>query len=249
VIKTESTKEKALEYINCIVYGGSGTGKTSSAKTLPTEKTLILSTEKGLLPLAGHDFQFVPIKSWNDLLNTYKELLEAENQDKYRVLFIDSLNELNDLCKEHIIKVERPQKKIEIGKVYDDLLTQQDYSLLDTKMRRMIRLFRDLPYHQIFTCGEDDKKDEETGYIKSLPALNGKLQYQLGGYFDEIFRLITKEEEKGKPHARYLLTSKTEKTITKDRSGALEFYEPADWSLIFGKIKEHYAKIGKEIAA
>lgn len=235
-MRVTSTKAADSRLCKIVVVGPTGAGKTSLAKTLPPDKTLIISNERGLLPLAGHDFTVWTIDSWDDLQTAYQELLKPEIREKFKVVFVDSLTEMNELCKDHIIKKERPGKKIEIGKVYDDLLTMQDYQLLDTKMRRMIRSFRDLDMHVVFTCLEDERKDEQTGFITFVPALNGKLAFQLGAYFDEIFRLITQEVEKGKPHARYLNTGKTDKNTCKDRSGALEFMEEPDLSAIFGKI-------------
>jgi phage nucleotide-binding protein len=239
-----------MKFVKAVVYGETGTGKTSSALTLPPEKTLIIANEKGLLPLAGKDFTVWEIDSWEDLLQCYQELLKPENKEKYKIVFIDSLTELNELCKEFIVKKERIAKKIDIGKLYDELMTQQDYQLLDSKMRKMIRSFRDLEYHIVFTASEATEKDELTGMIVSIPGINGKLAKELGGYFDEMFRLITKEEEKGKPHARYFLTGKTDRTKTKDRSGVLEFYERVDWTGIIGRIMAKYEKeeVKQEVA-
>lgn len=241
-MKITSTKTREMKFVKAVVYGETGAGKTYSALSLPPEKTLIIANEKGLLPLAGKDYTVWEIEGWDDLQQAYQELLKPETSERFKIVFIDSLTEINEMCKEHIVKKERPAKKIEIGKVYDDLLTQQDYQLLDAKMRRMIRSFGNLNYHLIFTALENNEKDEQTGAIMFVPSLNGKLALQLGAYFDEVFRLITKEEEKGKPHARYLMTGKTDKTKTKDRSGVLEFLEPVDWTSIIARIMAKYEK-------
>jgi hypothetical protein len=232
--ETTTTNVQAF-YVKALLYGLSGKGKTSTALTLKPETTLILSAESGLLPLAGKPFTVWEIETYDDMMAAYKRLLEPENQEKYKVIFIDSLTEINELAKEKIVKIDRPNLKgPDIGKVYDDLMTMQDYGLLSTRMTRLIRAFRDLPYHIIVTCLEAQTKDERTGEITMAPSVNGKLSINIAGYYDEVFRMVTKED--GDKLDRFFVTCSMEKAIGKDRSGALAPYEQASWAVVFKKI-------------
>jgi len=236
--QVQDTKVKAL------LYGKSGTGKTYSALTLKPETTLIMSAESGLLPLAGKAYTVWEIEAYDDMMEAFKKLQSPECQKQFKVVFIDSLTEINELAKEKIVKIDRPGLGKDIGKVYDDLMTMQDYQLLQTRMTRLIRAFRDLPYHVIFTCLENQDKDERTGAITMTPSVNGKLAINIAGYFDEVFRMVTKDVD-GKID-RYFITAKFEQAIAKDRSGVLELREQPSWTVIFNKIfKRFKTKEGK----
>jgi len=233
-MKETNTSQLQDAKIKALLYGKSGTGKTSTALTLKPSTTLILSAESGLLPLAGKDYAVWEIESFDDMGESYKRLLNPELQSKFKVIFVDSLSEINELCKEKIVKIDRPGLGKDLGKSYDDLLQMQDYQLLQVRMTRMIRAFRDLPFHIIFTALEDNIKDERTGEIQVVPSINGKLATNVAGFFDEVFRQSTKEID-GK--LQYLFTTgKVEKAIAKDRSGALNLYEEASWKTVFEKI-------------
>ena len=220
-------------------------GKTYTAGTLNPKTTLIITSEKGLLTLAGKNLVVWEAESWRDLETIYQELLKPENERQFKTIFVDSLTEINELCKDHIVKIERPAIKIDLGKVYQDLMTMQDYGLLQTKMTRFIRSYRDLNYHVIFTALENQEKDEKTGSITITPSLNGKLQLNIAGFFDEVFRLVTSDE--GEKISRYFVTDAGEKAIAKDRAGVLETLEKPDWSYVFKKIFTKFNT--KEVAA
>jgi phage nucleotide-binding protein len=236
----ESTTANVQDFsFKALLYGLTGKGKTSTVKTLKPETTLVISAESGLLPLAGMNYTVWEMETFADLLEAYKRLLAPEMQAKYKCIFVDSLTEINELAKEQIVKFDRPNLKgSDIGKVYEDLMTMQDYGLLSTRMTRMIRAFRDLPYHIIFTCLESQTKDERTGEVFITPSINGKLALNVGGYFDEVFRMVTKED--GDKLDYYFVTGAVENAIGKDRSGALNLYEPASWAGVFKKIFAKY---------
>jgi len=233
-MKITNTKDVEMVKVKAIVYGKSGVGKTYSAKTLNEETTLIVSAESGILALHDTQFDVCKIDQWPDVNELFHLLSSDEYQKKYKCVFIDSLTELNEKCKEHIVRVERPAIKTDLGKVYEDLMTMQDYQLLQEKIKRFVRAFRDLPYHIFFTCLEDNSKNEKTGEIEFVPSLNGKMSTHIAAYFDEVFRLITKNE--GDSIGRYFVTDKVEGMICKDRSGKLDTYEPASWSVVMKKI-------------
>jgi hypothetical protein len=232
-MKMTSTKSVAQQWIKGLLFGKSGEGKTSTALTLDPKTTLILSAESGLLPLRHQEFTVWELESWQDVMDAYVKLLDPKVAAQFNTVFIDSLTEINELAKEQIVKKDRPALGVSMGKQYDDLMTQQDWGLLSTRMTRMIRAYRDLPFNVIFTCLEDTVKDEKTGAITVVPSINGKLAQNIAGYFDEVFRMVKRTE--GDKESRYFVTS-AEGAITKDRSGSLARIEPANWTTVYGKI-------------
>lgn len=221
--------------IKALVYGRSGVGKTSLARTLPIDGLLIVDVEGGLLPISDLPIDMVKISSWGDLGELYQELLKEDMAKKYKTIFFDSLSETNELLKKEIVSSIRPSKKgTSLGKLYDELMAQDDWQLLSVKMQNMIRMFRDLPYNIVFTALEDEHKDERTGAITIVPSFNGRLALNIAAFFDEVFRMVAREEG-GEIH-RYLYTSATERFIAKDRSGMLDLIEEPDLTKIFKKI-------------
>jgi len=67
-LKKLFTSDAQSTYINAMVYGEPGTGKTRSALTLPggPEKTVIIAAEPGLKTLRGHKIEVWEIEGWND---------------------------------------------------------------------------------------------------------------------------------------------------------------------------------------
>jgi len=244
-MKVKSTKDLELFRVKAIIYGMSGVGKTFSASTLDPKKTLILSAESGLISLRGRDIDVWEIEKWADMMEAYKQLILPENIEKYDTVFIDSLTEIDELAKEQIVKQDRPNLKgKDIGKIYDDMMTQQDYGLLATRMTRFIRAYRDLDYNIIVTALELDRKNDITGEVKLVPSISGKLSLNLSGYFDEVFHMITKREPDNKV-GRYFITANIENTVAKDSAGALDLMEIPDWNVIYKKIKSSKIKGGK----
>lgn len=237
-MKESTTLDVKEQKIKALLYGKSGTGKTYSALTLKPETTLVLSAESGLLSLSGQPFTVWTIEEFDDMMAAYQRLQTAECQAQFKVVFIDSLSEINELCKDKIIKIDRPNTGKDTGKVYTDLLTLPDYQLLQTRMIRMVRAFRDLPYHVIFTALEDSQKNERTGEISVVPSINGKLATNIAGYFDEVFHLVVKDD--GDKVDRFFVTGHMEGAIAKDRSGSLELFEQPSWTVVFNKIFKKY---------
>jgi len=246
-MKMTTVAEQTGDRAKALLYGKSGTGKTYTAFSLDQKETLILSAESGLLTLAGSTFPVAKIECWDDVNEAYRELLGDAAKKRYRNIFIDSLSELNELCKVHIVQVERPGLKgLDIGKVYAEQMTLQDFGLLATKMIKMVRAFRELPYNVIFTCLEDSEKDETTGIIQVKPSLNGKLAGHVSGYFDFVLRMVAKEEDK--KTARYFFTQSTEKVIAKNRGGALDRLEIPSWAVVFEKMAKNSAEMAAKLA-
>jgi hypothetical protein len=96
------------------------------------------------------------------------------------------------------------------------------------KLRKIIRLFRDLPMHFICTTLEKEVKDEASGKLFLRPSLPGKLANEAGAYFDIVGRMTTRfvEAEKGKGDRvieRVLQVQPTDRVIAKDRTRRLGF--------------------------
>lgn len=226
-MKVKSTKAYSDDRLKFLVYSPPGIGKTTLAKTLQ-EKTLIVSAEAGLLSLKGTDIDVYDLTEDENgnavpkeqrvarLFTLYKWLAKDEAKKKYKWLFVDSLTEIaQNLVEELLIQFPDPK---------DGLKMWGEYAI---KSRSLVKSFRDLNYNVVFTALEIEEKDEN-GRRYLRPDMQGRTGKQLPAFFDEVLHLEIDNEGK-----RQILTQPKENISAKDRSGALDIYEPADlWTLV-----------------
>lgn len=234
-----TTLNSANDRIKAVIYGDPGVGKTTLVTTLNNlDRVLFSSMEAGTASIAGHDIPMIdctlsdkgevltPKQRIEKLKSLYKYLQTKEAQEKYDVIYIDSLSEIADCI------VESLQSNPEYSDPSKALKMWGQYT---KEMKQFIKLFRDLPsYHVFFTALMEFDKDESGNFKKSL-SFPGKISQKAPQFFDEVFLLEVKKDKEGKEH-RMLLTSATDIATAKDRSGALEKYEPCDLQIIIEKI-------------
>lgn len=209
-----------------LVYGASGTGKTTLIASL-TGKILILSAESGLLSLGGADLDadVVEVQTMDALRAAYQELRAGDHG--YAWVVLDSVSEIAEV----VLSSEKAKTKD----------PRQAYGALQDEMVKIMRAFRDLSCGVYFSAKLNATKDEATGRVSYGIGMPGsKLGEAIPYLFDEVFRLIVIDEDDGnggKVANRYLLTSTDGKSVAKDRSGRLDALEVADLGAIDAKIK------------
>ncbi len=227
-MKILNTKASQHQRLKALIYGESGSGKTTLARTLGA-KTLVISAEGGLLSVKGADIDYIDLALDDEgqpivdararlgrLSETFKWLHLGQD---YRNVFVDSLTEIGEIMTESLNK-EFPDRK-------DSFPMWGEYS---KRMRSIVKGFRDLPYNVFMTCVSEADKDDNNRRFQGF-MLQGSISKKLPQYFDEVFYLYVNEEKK-----RSLITAKSESLLCKDRSNRLEPQEPADLSVIAGKI-------------
>lgn len=227
----KSTKEYDAHFLKGLIFGPAGHGKTTTAKTLyPEFKTLVVSAESGLLPLAGSPIDFVDITRDQNgaliqdkrarldrLMEVYKFLLTDK---KYDAVFVDSLSELSTTMVESLQR-EFPDRK-------DSLVLWGENV---KRMRALIKCFRDLPNKHVFmSCLSEIEKDD-VGKRFVTVDMAGKISKEVAAFFDLVLYLNV--DETGK---RTFITQPTPQIICKDRSGLLNPIEEPDLSVIINKI-------------
>lgn len=207
--------------IKCVVYGGTGAGKTSLIRTLKGN-VLILSAEAGLLSLAGLDADVVEIDSIQTLRNVHAAL--AKGGHGYDWVCLDSLSEIAE-----VVLADEKEKSKDPRQAYG--------SLIDT-MLGVCRAFRDLPVN-VYMCAKEERyKDEATGrvmYALSMPG--SKLGNQIPYLFDEVLRLVVGKNRETGAVERWIQTAPEPTSDAKDRSGKLAQFEPPDLAHVVAKIK------------
>jgi phage nucleotide-binding protein len=234
-LKIQSTDTVHTNKLKIVLYGASGSGKTTSIKTLPHEKTLVVSAESGLLSLSGTKIDYVDIATDDEgkmlpsgkrierLNDIVKYLCTKEAMEKYENIVVDSLTEIGEVIAAYWKE-----------KITDKAKTFELWGNIGQSQTSFIKTMRDMPYYNvIFLCLEDLDKDEQSRrfYGPDLPGTSAK--NFLIPAFDEVFRIVVEADGR-----RHIQTQPLATVKAKDRSGKLAPQEPVDLGLILNKISK-----------
>lgn len=103
----------------------------------------------------------------------------------YRTVIIDSLTEVEVYCMNQLLGVNDATKIDEESAPAE----WAQYRVQHTMVQRLIRNFRDLPMHVLFTCARSYVQDETKRMIYS-PMMTGKLSGQVQGFMDMVGYLV-----------------------------------------------------------
>lgn len=221
-LEVEKVKERA-PLANILVYGESGTGKTvlaGSADEVPSMRPVLFVDIEGGTTSLRHSYpevQTVRITTWKEMQQVYDELYEGNHG--FKTIVLDSLTEIQKFSM-YDIMTDLAQKRPDLD---SDIPGMREWGKNIEQLRKMVRAYRDLPMHTIFTALPREDKDQKTGVVKSKPSLSGKLADEIAGFVDVVMYYYVKQIGEGSEaeFKRLLLTRKTDSQIAKDRSGLL----------------------------
>jgi hypothetical protein len=213
------------KYINALVYGESGVGKTrllGSADAVPDlRKVLVIDAEGGAMTLdhCYPNVDVIRVRTWQQVEGVFA-FLEAGNHD-YQTTIWDSLTEIQKYNMYAVLG--DPSRRDDLD---DDVAGMREWGKNLEQMRRFVRRVRDLPMHCLFTALVQEDKDGKTGKILKKPGLPGKLRNEIAAFLDIVLYMYMKEVQDPADanktiQMRMLLTGATEQFIAKDRSNKL----------------------------
>lgn len=212
-------------HVKVCIYGPSGIGKTSLARTLPKEEVLILNMERGLLALAGKGIDYVNVESTTDLAEAYQQLTENPGwMGKYKTIFIDSLSDLAEtVFAEECVKFADKR---------------QAYGSMASLMLCFIKQFRALDYNVVFITKLDTVKDEISGGVMFGPMFPGQqIPKQMPYMVDAMLAMRPTIMDADGKVQRYIQTGPDFQWSAKDRAGKLNQQEAPDLQAIFDKLQ------------
>lgn len=173
------------EYVKMIIFGQSGSGKTTFCSN--AGKSMVVDLEKGLGKNRPHR---TVIEEYTD----FEKFIQLMKGEKYTSFFdtvaIDSLNELVEIVIRDVVL------SLEVKRIYNDQLTQGDYGLIAREVNKLVRkLINELGpfYHLIFTCAENPTSYE--GEQKNLSLVGKVLPTTLPRIMDIVGCAFTKGNE------------------------------------------------------
>jgi phage nucleotide-binding protein len=229
------TVAESPEFINALIYGNPGVGKTvlaGSADDVPELRpVLFIDVEGGTFSIRERypDVEVVRVQSWADMSQLYNELYKMEHD--YKTIVLDSLTEMQKFSMYNIMNQlvqENPDRDPEVPGM-------REWGKNIEQIRRLVRAFRDLPVNTVLTALAATDKDSKTGVIVTRPSLSGKLAMEVGGFVDIVGYMYAKVVDDDV--LRLLLTSGTDRQVAKDRSDRLPaVMENPDMQTIYSHI-------------
>jgi AAA domain-containing protein len=210
-------------FINLLIYGESGVGKTTLAGSADEVEALspalVIDIEGGTEALVRPypNVKTVRVTTWLEMQAVYDDLRRMNHP--YKTVILDSLTEIQkfnmynvmiELLKEH------PDRD-------PDVPSMREWGINLEQMRKYVRAFRDLPINTIFTALLREDKDQVTGRVTMKPSLSGKMAGEIAAFLDIVGYYYVKQVGVGEEAvmSRLLLTRKTDKQVAKDRTGRL----------------------------
>lgn len=208
--------------IKMMIHAPAGYGKTSLLATAPTP--LVVSTEQGLLSLKKAGLPFAIVQTMEDLKAIREMIFTHESFASFETIGIDSITDIA----ESIV--------MEFKKTYKD--PRQAYSELNDQLLPELRKWRDQNQKHVYvTCKQNHITDGLTGAIKYSTSMPGRVLPQEMPYWgDELLTIRIVRDEEGK-ETRWIQTQPDIQYDAKDRSGALDLFEPMNLTTIINKIR------------
>jgi hypothetical protein len=221
-LQIQKVQERSSFY-NILIYGDSGVGKTTlagSADLVPSMRPVLFVDIEGGTESLKHSYpevDTVRVTSWKEMQDLYNELHEGRHP--YKTIVLDSLSEIQKFNM-YSIMTATIQARPDLD---PDVPSMREWGKNLEQMRKLVRGFRDLDMHTIFTALAKSDKDQRTGITTIKPSLSGKLADEVAAFLDVVVYYYVKQIGDGEDaeFRRLLLTQKTDQHIAKDRSGKL----------------------------
>jgi hypothetical protein len=219
-LKIDRSAQTANRYINMLLYGEAGVGKTwlaGSAHDVPSMRNVLyIDAEAGRTTL-DDQWPGIPIlnaANWAAYDQIY-HALRAGGHD-YQTVVLDSISEILEHCKDAVMQEMKDDPENE--RRDPDIPSIREWGKILARMLRLVRRYRDLPMNVIFIAHAEQVKDK-FGKTKWMPLVNGKLQMKLPQIPDVVLFMYRQEVEG--EQKRLLLTEQTDKAVAKVRGAVM----------------------------
>jgi hypothetical protein len=191
--------EDIRETANVLYYGDGGTGKsTAMAHMAKLGKVWVANAESGFKARALRQFD-IPVEnievfpgddevlSFDTLENEWMRIREELNEDPtaYVGTIMDSATEIHQVLVGDAAK-RGYEKAMRQGKDRDpQFIALEDYGIMTSQMRSLIRRFRDLPCHFAISALAKREQDDDSE-VTYVPQITAKLQTDLIGWVDIV---------------------------------------------------------------
>lgn len=190
-----------------VLYGRSGTGKTTLASTWPKPILFLDINDQGTDSISDvEDCDVLEVETWDDLEEYYWWL--SKNSDRYKTVVIDTVTGLQDLAIKRVLNA----KKKDSSKAGDwGSMTQREWGDVGQAMKHWLVNFRDLPMEVVFLAQDrvfNTNNEEDSDVVALAPEVGPRLMPSvvstlnaavniIGNTFVRVKRIL-KEDKKRK---------------------------------------------------
>jgi len=216
-----------MEKINVptLIVGMSGSGKSSTFRNLPSDKTVIVNCERKPMPFKGFGkFKNVNIGKYKD----YTQLIsELKKNDTYEYVVIDSLTSLLEICNKYC------------ETVYNGFNIWSEYNSM---VYNVLQDMKDLP-QQVFITGIPEFIEIAPGEMKAVLKTKGK---EWKGAIEKEFAIVLHthlmDDEEGNITHYQLDTKPSKLTSAKSPNDMFENrYIDNDAAIVVEAINAYYS--------
>lgn len=190
-----------------VIYGVSGTGKTTLSGDFPKPLLLLDFNDKGTDSISDvKDIDVAEITSWADLEEWYYYLLKSK---EYKTVVFDTVTQMQSLCVQHVLSKKGKKDTARAGDW--GTMTQREWGDVAALMKQWIIQFRDLDMEvvflaqaRVFNMSEDADDMDEMLIPEVGPRLSPSVKDALNAAVDVIGstfirkRVIVKKDANGK---------------------------------------------------
>lgn len=201
---------KVASDLNIILYGRSGTGKTTLSASFPKPLLLIDCNDKGtdsISDVAGVDV--LRANSWSDLVHAYWYVKQSK---KYKTVVIDTVSNLQGFA---IVQVKGSEETASGKQVGDwGTMTKRDWGQVASMLKSLLTDFRDLDgVNAVFIAQDrvfnaDDEDTDNDGQIQ--PEVGPRLMPSVASTINAAVNIIGNTFVRERVHEYKL--GKTKKT-------------------------------------
>lgn len=200
-------------FLKALIHSPAGHGKTHLLGTAQEDERTFpmafLNWESGEATLSGLDIDVFDIRSSADFDLVYKDLSRSDSP--YKSVGVDSITEAQIGMLLEILELDG-------ARTDPDLLAQQDWGIILTRMRRTLRRFvKMLPMHCFMTALSKDDVVARVGSVKA-PAVQGSFAHELPGLLDVVGYLALETDKESEETERILLLHDNPKFSVKART-------------------------------
>lgn len=200
--------------INNLVYGKSGTGKTTWACGFP--KPFVFDFDGGMLSQRGRDVEYETYGVSGEMKGIAFQKFEAKLKEfeskpgQFETYILDSITTMQEYRLEFLTSASGKPRP-----------TQYEWGMLVLDLRDYMLRLTKLKGHLVVIAHEVLVQDEVTGEVLVEPVIYGKkLPAQLPLWFDEVYRAQTSRTSKSEVQFE-MLTYASTKYSAKSRLGCL----------------------------